>query len=287
MSNKQSKIPVRRPGFNFTEDYNRYWFKDNILLTHMLNSLHIVFPAGERFFVNSLKTFEKDVTDEILRKRIKNFIGQETQHGMQHEKFWDTLEKQGLHPTEYANWYAEHAYTHVQLNTEKALGTEISLAVTAALEHYTAALAEVATELEIWNDMPEELADLLRWHALEELEHKSVSYDVLKAVKVNYTMRTLGLVIGSLSLGYYTAAGMIHFFQKDNNKSTFKIFRDLPVFLQSFGRVSLKVAPIILKYLDPDFHPDQISHQAHMQKLKNELSKNSRIKDEVLYEKPA
>ena len=284
---KITKIPVRRPGFDYKEDYGRYWFKDNILLTHMLNSLHIVFPAGERFFINSLKTFEKEIKDEILRKRIKNFIGQETQHGMQHEKFWDLLEKQGLKPEEYATWYSEHAYKYVQLNTEGLLGEEISLAVTAALEHYTAALAEVVTELDVWDDMPNEIANLLKWHALEELEHKSVSYDVLETVKLSYTMRTLGLVIGSLSLGYYTAAGMLHFLKMDENKSIFKIVTDLPAFLQTFGTVGLKVVPIVLKYLAPGFHPDQVSHEPHMQKLKNELSKSSNLKKETLYEQPA
>jgi uncharacterized protein len=52
-----------------------------------MNSLHSVFPAGERYFIRSVKWFDKKIQDPDLKERVKAFIGQEVQHGMQHESF--------------------------------------------------------------------------------------------------------------------------------------------------------------------------------------------------------
>jgi predicted metal-dependent hydrolase len=58
------------------------------------------------------------------------------------------------------------------------------LAVTAALEHFTATLAELVLSSEETRDLfgHPAVRDLFVWHALEESEHKAVAFDVYKAI---------------------------------------------------------------------------------------------------------
>ena len=69
------------------------------------------------------------------------------------------------------------------LDAEKRVPPKLRLAYTAALEHYTATLAETLLR------KPEaqallgdtEVRSILLWHALEESEHKAVAFDVYRA----------------------------------------------------------------------------------------------------------
>jgi len=65
---------------------------------------------------------------------------------------------------------------------ERLLPPKIQLAMTAALEHYTAALAETLLTDERAQALlgETEVRSMLLWHALEESEHKSVAFDVFQ-----------------------------------------------------------------------------------------------------------
>ena len=66
---------------------------------------------------------------------------------------------------------------------ERILSPLTCLAVTAALEHYTAALAETLLTDERAQALlgTSEVRSMLLWHALEESEHKAVAFDVYRA----------------------------------------------------------------------------------------------------------
>ena len=54
----------------------------------------------------------------------------------------------------------------------------LNLAVTMALEHYTAIMAQMMlADDKMFAGADRELADMWRWHAIEEIEHKGVAYD--------------------------------------------------------------------------------------------------------------
>jgi uncharacterized protein len=88
--------------------------------------------------------------------------------------------------------------TYVQKLTafrERIQSEKFNLAVTAALEHYTATLAgmlltDPKARAEIGHDG---VRYLLMWHALEESEHKAVAFDVYKQVGGTERMRVLAM----------------------------------------------------------------------------------------------
>lgn len=125
-----------------------------------------------------MKWFDKQIQDGELKERVKAFIGQEVQHGMQHEKFLKTLDAMGLDGTGYEDWYAKNAYfsegkaSHESVwfdLLEKVVGKEaqkstIGLSITAALEHYTASIAEtVLKHPDISEGMPEDMRQMFMW----------------------------------------------------------------------------------------------------------------------------
>jgi predicted metal-dependent hydrolase len=64
------------------------------------------------------------------------------------------------------------------------------LAVTCALEHFTATLAEqLLRDARIYGTMHPAIRPLWQWHSVEELEHKSVAYDVYRQMGGGYALR--------------------------------------------------------------------------------------------------
>ena len=87
-------FPVRKMGFSFDE-VPRRWFYDSVLVSDLVNALNLLFPAGERFFVRSVKHYVPQLRDPELRARVRAFFGQEGSHGHEHERAFEMLESQG------------------------------------------------------------------------------------------------------------------------------------------------------------------------------------------------
>jgi uncharacterized protein len=262
-SRKQLAPTVRKPDFGLARGFEKYYAGGSALLTHFVNSLHVIFPAGEKYFIRAVKAFEKENLSPDLRERLQGFIGQEAQHMAAHQRIWSELEKHGVKANEYNVWYSLHSYE----GTLKAFidlfpqsyRRNLSLAFTAALEHYTAILAELLLtgKLPVLGEMDERMQKFFRWHAVEELEHKSVAFDLLEEVDGSLVTRYLGLLSGTLGLWGYTTAGWIQFMRQDKELSAADIpgliLKDGPKLLELWARMTLPV----LEYLLPDFHPDQ------------------------------
>ncbi|MCV7119775.1 metal-dependent hydrolase, partial [Mycobacterium nebraskense] len=175
-----SRYPrTRRIRFPFGEG-SKYFFDDDIIFSHLWANLSGSFPPGEELFIRSVRRFADEIADPGLKKRVAGFIGQESVHGQQHRALNDKLVDMG-YPI---GWWDSEKFVDWVKRIEEVLPARIPLAVTAAAEHFTAILAErllgdedfraIPGDAEVWN--------LLKWHALEELEHKSVAFDVFRSV---------------------------------------------------------------------------------------------------------
>ncbi len=223
-------------------------------MSHLVAVLSAMFPSGEDFFVNSVRNCRQQIADPELRKEIGRFIGQESTHGRSHRDFNRRLEELGF-KTALVDRTVDYGFNRV---AAKVLPDEVQLAVTAALEHYTATLAEVLLSDPTARELfpADAVRYLLLWHALEESEHKSVAFDVYQAVSGNLLLRQAamnvisGVFLGGLMLGtVYSAA---------SNSSP----RELPAILRGFARLprSPFLAPRVLlrlcRFNRRDFHPD-------------------------------
>ncbi len=173
-------ISVRRPDIDYVEPtLPKYFVADDPVRSHIAAMLSAVFPEGEDFFVRSVRNYRKQIDDPELKKQVSGFIGQEALHGREHRDFNEALSGLG-YPTKFVDRRVKHGLAILN----KVAPKRTQLAVTAALEHYTATLAEAILSDGGARDefVTDEVRDLFTWHALEETEHKSVAFDVFEDV---------------------------------------------------------------------------------------------------------
>ena len=269
-SNPTRKVPTRRISFEESlQDLPKHFAADgDIILSHLAASLSAVFPDGEDFFVRSVRNFRDQITDPELKRQVAGFIGQEALHGREHRAFNNRLAELG-YPTKQVE-----RITKWGLETrEKLLSQKANLAATAALEHFTATLAElVLTNEDVRAAFGhDEVRNLFLWHALEESEHKAVAFDVYKAVGGTERLRVMtmnflryGFVLG---MTIQVVIGLLfdrETYRRGKLRKSWRQFRKSPV-------VSKAVWNQLKDYNRPDFHPDDRDTTALVEQWQEEL----------------
>jgi predicted metal-dependent hydrolase len=246
----------------------RWWFYESPLATHVANGLNLLFPKGERFFVRSVRHYLPRIEDPALRARVQGFFGQEGLHAREHERFFDILREQGFELDEWLAWYDHVAYDLVEKNASPAL----RLAVTAAAEHFTATFAERALSMDFLDNAHPVVRDLLRWHAAEEIEHKSVAFDVLETVDPSYALRLAGLAVATLCLAGFWISATRMLVAQEPAEARARAVRELRrrgpdrpgIFDGTMRRA-------FLAYARPGFHPSQMKNEhlaeAYLEKI--------------------
>lgn len=149
----------------------RLWHGGRVEATAIYNALSTTFPKGEAFFVESVRQF-REATPPKLAEEIKAFTTQEAIHSREHDAFNRRASDAGYDLTKL------EARVEKRLAVTKSKPQIVSLAATMALEHFTAILAhELLADPRHLEGGEQETADLWRWHACEEIEHKGVAYD--------------------------------------------------------------------------------------------------------------
>ncbi|OBI44585.1 metal-dependent hydrolase [Mycobacterium kyorinense] len=262
---------TRRVRFALGEDrvYDKYFVNDDIVFSHFVAGLSGSFPPGEESFIRSVRRFSDRLADTALQRRVAGFIGQESTHGQQHRQINEKLIEMG-YPI---GWWDSKSFKERFIRFEQRLPGRVHLAMTAASEHYTAILAErilgraevqeIPGEPEIWN--------LLNWHALEELEHKSVAFDVYRAVggsertriAVMWAMIALTFPITLTSLAVSLARDPVA------RRQPLRLAREARALFG--GPLFSGLMYDLAKYLKPGFHPDDIDTQRLLQEWQQEL----------------
>lgn len=268
LAKNKPEAKIRKVNFVFENPFPKHWYNNNPIATHFMNAQHLAFPDGEKFFIRSVKAFA-DVykNDPVLKKRVDNFIGQEGTHYAEHQKFWDIMEEQQINPMRFVDYFRKTAWNGIETWARKTLkrnrfGDKLALSVTVALEHYTAMLAESGiVNKDISEKMPDEMRDLFLWHAAEEIEHKSIPFDVLKRVDDSYALRIGGMLIATWGLWYYLGVGTVMLTQNDEDVKAKDIPADVALFLKKFSEsFGGTLSKQYFQYFRPDFHPDQIDN---------------------------
>jgi predicted metal-dependent hydrolase len=269
-SNPDRKVQTRRISFEKSlQDLPRHYAADGDLISsHLMASLSAVFPDGEDFFVRSVRHYRDQITDPDLKRQVAGFIGQEATHGREHRAFNDRLAQLG-YPTKEVE-----RFTKWGLATRERLMSPMSnLGVTAALEHFTATLAELLLTNEEARRLTghEEVRNLFVWHALEESEHKAVAFDVFKAMGGSertrvWTMNfiTVGFLAGMAVQMTASMLGDRATYRRGNFWRSWRQFRRSPFIQPAVWRR-------LRDYNRPDFHPDDYDTNELVAQWRDEL----------------
>ncbi|HEX4902886.1 MAG TPA: metal-dependent hydrolase [Acidimicrobiales bacterium] len=254
-SNPEREVPTRRISFEEAlRDLPKHYALDGDLIgSHLMASLSAVFPDGEDFFVRSVRHYRDQITDPALKRQVAGFIGQESVHGREHRAFNDRLDQLG-YPTKRVERFTEKG-----LALRERLAPPMSnLAATAALEHFTATLAEVFMRDERTRELigDQEVRHLFLWHALEESEHKAVAFDVYKAVGGSERMRvwTMKLIRVSFVLGLalQVLVSMLGDWRSCTPRRVWRSWKQM----RTSAFLSRETWERLKDYDRPDFHPD-------------------------------
>jgi predicted metal-dependent hydrolase len=250
------QIPVRPMEFQrWVAGLPKYFAADgDIVMSHVLATLSSTFPEGEKFFVRSVAAARGDISDPQLLADVEGFIGQEEMHGREHLVLNERLAEHG-YPTRGIDSYVRGLYWV----RERIQSKKVNLAFTAALEHYTATLAElVLADEAARNEVGRSTArDILTWHALEESEHKAVAFDVYKAVGGGEFMRIFVMFLTDLLFIFETGVMGLISILKDREawRHPAKLGRSIARLPRS-PFVSMKALRILAQYHRPGFHPN-------------------------------
>ncbi|RDI60603.1 metal-dependent hydrolase [Nocardia pseudobrasiliensis] len=262
---------ARRIAFRFDRPASagRYFVENDMVYSHFVAGLSGGFPPGEESFIRSVRRFADQITDPVLKKRVAGFVGQEAMHGLEHRRLNDKLVEMGYH----IDWLDSQRQRDRMIRLEQRIPALIHLAMTAAAEHYTAVLAQrvlssdeiqsIPAEPEFWN--------LLNWHALEELEHKSVAFDLFRAVGGPERTR-IGVMVAMFALTMpltYTSLAVSLARDPEARRQPVRLVREAyrlftgPVFRGILGELA--------QYMRPGFHPDDIDTSALLSHWQDEL----------------
>lgn len=180
-------LTIRRLLVDLSAGFPRHWHGGDAFRSAYFNALSMSFPAGEQFFIDAVreaaKLLPRTPENAALLDSVAGFVGQEASHRQVHAAYNAELERQGL---------VNHWQVRAEQRRERARGLNPlhHLAVTCAYEHCTAVFADLMLRRpDLLAGAHPPLATLWHWHAVEETEHKSVAFDLYRALGGNERWR--------------------------------------------------------------------------------------------------
>lgn len=252
-------ITPRRMGFDMSLLQEKYFFGGNSILSALMYALSASFPDGERFFIDSVRHYQKRIKDPVLVDQIRGFIGQEAHHSRIHEDFNEQAKSLGLN----MDAVDRHFKRRLRMARSKFSPAQ-QLAITAALEHVTATLAQWTLENPevVKGDQQSPLREMLVWHAMEEIEHKAVAFDVYRATVNDEKLRIRTAKIIFRTFWIQMAIAQTTLLWHDRKIPSIAEIREAWDFMWGEHGMRTWATPEFNKYLQPGFHPNDIDQSS-------------------------
>ena len=269
-----TELVVRRLLIDLAAPIARRWNGGDAFRSAFFNALSMSFPAGEQYFIDSVRAGLKTLP-EAERQRyaheVQGFIGQEATHRRVHALFNSHLDRQG-----YRNEFEIRAMRRMRANAH--LDIRAHLGATAATEHFTAIFANwILRHPEALAGAEPRLQTLWQWHCAEESEHRNTAFDLYRAAGGDHPRR--------LKVFRY----ITFTFLSDVLRQTVRnLWHDGSLFMWSTWRSGARMLfasdglirgsyGLWRDYLSPDFHPGQHDASLSQQWLRDNATQFSVI----------
>lgn len=248
-----------RDGLDFGLDASvpRHWFGGDAFRSRFFDAMSTLFPEGERFFIACVRDYKDQLSEPAHRQAMLDFARQEAVHSKVHQRFNDLLAQQGV------------KVDRIQANQRRML-FEVArghmppaqtLALTAASEHLTALMAHsFVARPERFADADPRVRAMYVWHAIEEVEHKGVAYDVMVDIaQVSYWARAWALIVVSIQFPWFVFQILNHMLKVDGftRLQRYKLWAKGLWWLYGPGGMMPPLLRPYLAWFSPGFHPWQ------------------------------
>jgi len=254
MDTVESHITPRTFRVAFPEDIPRHWANGSAFLTAVLNTYTLLVPDNELYYMRTLRKTLGRIDDTGLKDDLLAFFRQEGEHGMAHRRYRDNLRAQGYRFDSFVNIVGFLLYRII----EPILPLKLHVAIVAAIEHFNALLGHLFLKNDILRDSDPRMKLLFEFHFSEEIEHKAVSVDALRAIGGGEFIRISGMVIAAPLLYLTFTVGTVMFLVQDRQLLRGRTIRDM--WQHFFTRDGMVWGSLVLlgRYCLPGFHPSDI-----------------------------
>jgi len=259
-------LEVRNMVFPIDASVPKHWHGGRRSLSIFFDNLSIFFPAGERFFIASLRAQRHRVTDPQLLRDIALFSAQEGMHGREHVKY-----NENLHAHGYPARAMDARVQRILRLVSRVLPKRSQLAVTCALEHFTAMMAHfILSDPRLLEGAHPAMAALWRWHAAEENEHKGVAFDVYRAAGGGEVERMTIMAATTLVFWAKVLEQQVRLMGADGCLFSAREWWALVRFLCIEPGGMLGLGRAYLDYYRPGFHPWDLDNRELLERWKEE-----------------
>lgn len=244
--------PRKSPDFDLKGDIPKYWLDGDAFKTRFFDAMSLLFPEGEKFFITCVRDYRDQITDPALQAQVKDFIYQEGQHGIAHTDFNNRVKAQGVDVDKVLKKQNDIMFGFFR----KYFSRSFTLGQTAAAEHLTALMAHGFFSTGLMDGADPRIRAMYAWHAVEEIEHKAVAFDVMqKVAKTGYLTRILSFMLTTFTFPFHVFLIMHHMFKVDGVKNQPLVWLKGLWWLYGWGGLYPRLMPHYLAYFLPGFHP--------------------------------
>ncbi len=276
MKTPKHQLKARKVQFDFSA-VPKHWIPDDAFSTHFLNVAHLVLPAGEFWFCRVYNKALPYVQDAQLKQDVQGFIRQEAVHGRTHQMALKYFDNHGIEVDEYIKRMhylfetllgeAPAGMKMLQFKSLEKLWLMTRLGIIAAIEHFTGVAGQWSLDNTSLDRADPVMADLFRWHLAEEVEHRSVAFDLFAHLFNSefgfYLSRQALMAIVLPLLVKVWVDGLKTICKTDADAKKYTQYSLLQILwkMEKTGRATDHVPPFsyllkaFLRWLPPGFHP--------------------------------
>ena len=190
-------IIVRQMPFEFSEDIDPVFVEGEPELSFRLIAASLLLPHLEPYLIRSMKAATRHVTDPKVLDGLKRFSAQEGQHYRMHMKFNAAFRRTGFPRLEELEQELADDYQRFT----KTKSVRFNLAYAEGFEAFTMNVIKFMMEHRGFDNPESPIMQMWEWHFVEELEHRTVAFDVYDHVCGGYWYR---LVVGIYAQWHFT-----------------------------------------------------------------------------------
>jgi predicted metal-dependent hydrolase len=192
-------IVVRQMDFDFPADIDPVVVAGDPEQSYLMIGLSLLLPYLEPYLIRTMKEAKKQVSDPELIDDLERFSAQEGQHYRQHIRLNEAIRLQGFPGLAELEKTLDADYRRFS----KTRSLRFNLAYAEGFEALTTASARFSFERGGDPNTHPSVAELFQWHLVEELEHRTVAFDVYEHVCGGYAYRLIAGLYAQWHMGSF------------------------------------------------------------------------------------
>jgi predicted metal-dependent hydrolase len=256
-------ITVRKMPFDFPDEIDPVFIEGDPEASFGLIAGSLLLPYLEPYLIRSMRAAMEHITDPQLLDDLKRFSAQEGQHFRMHAKFNAAVQKAGF--PRLAEFEKELADDYKRFSETKSL--RFNLAYAEGFEALTMNGIRFMMEPNGIEDTESTVSKMFEWHFVEELEHRTVTFDVYDHVCGGYFYR--------LFAGIYAQWHFMRWIRKVNRymlevmpppKRSPEVIKERRAKARAqLGDAVRRLLPAVLRIYLPNYSPHKLDISPYMQ----------------------